>query len=149
MSHSIIEGQPNGPRLEVECLDGSKTRQSEAAACDVNNIVARFAKTGVMPTATAQGFYGDVSELTDYRAALDKVRAADAAFMQLPAEIRREFDNDPATFLDFMSDPANLETAREMGLVERAPEPSALSKAKAAKAAKEEPPAEPPPPKAA
>lgn len=125
MSMPIVEGRPNGPRLYVECLDKSLARESEKAASDVNNIVARFVKTGILPTATAQGFYGDVSELTDYREALEKVRSADAAFMQLPAEVRRRFDNDAATFLDFMSDPANLDEARKLGIV--APDPASSS----------------------
>lgn len=95
----------------------SKTRQSEAADADINVIMARYEKTGRLPLGDGRDpQYLDVSELGDYRTVLDQVRAAEAVFMQFPAKVRAEFDNDPAAFLDFVVDPANEEEVRKMGL---------------------------------
>lgn len=47
----------------------SKTDRSSGNDTDINNIVARFQRTGVMPPPTGEPHYGDVSslqgELTD------------------------------------------------------------------------------------
>lgn len=96
------------------------TRQSEADAVDVNQLMKRLERTGELPPPGA-AVYADVSEFGDFRSVQDQVNLANAQFMQLPAEIRRRFDNDTATFLDFVStaDKAALEAA---GLVQKAPE---------------------------
>lgn len=41
----------------------SMTHQSHAAAADINNIIARFDRTGELPRAKQQGAYGDVTAL--------------------------------------------------------------------------------------
>lgn len=109
-------------------LDGfgpTKTRQSEAAACDINNIMARYKKTGVIPVVDRPVLYQDVAEIGDFRSVLDRVDRANKMFMKLPAKVRAEFGNDVATFLDFTSDPANRDQMVEMGLIDvkAAPEP--------------------------
>ena len=42
--------------------------------------------------------------------------------MDLPAEIRATFDNNPATFLDYAQDPENNQALMDMGLIEPDPE---------------------------
>lgn len=106
---------PKSPRLEY---GPGRTRQSEAAACDINNIVERYHKTGVLPVVNRQMWFMDVSEVGDYRSALEQVERGEKAFMQLPPKVRARFMNDPAEFLDFTSDPANREEMVEMGLIE-------------------------------
>lgn len=107
----------------VDCVgageDGrSLTWQSEADACDINKIIARFDAGGLITHVNqAQPMYVDVSQVGDYRGALDQVKAVEAFFMGFPASIRATFDNDPAVFLDFMSDPANEDEARRRGLL--------------------------------
>ena len=41
---------------------------------------------------------------------------ADQAFMELPADVRLRFNNDAGSFVDFASDPDNLDEMRELGL---------------------------------
>ena len=40
-------------------------------------------------------------------------------FMALPSKVRREFDDDPGTFLDFANDPKNTDRMIELGLVKK------------------------------
>lgn len=95
-----------------------KTRQEDAEAADINVLMARYERTGVLPLGDGSaGQYIDLTSLPlDYREALDMVSAAGAAFAALPAAVRKEFDNDPAKFVDFASDPKNIDRMREFGL---------------------------------
>ncbi len=111
------------PKVILDCKDKTRTRQSEAAGCDINQIVSRFEKTGILPIDGREALYEDVSHITDYRDALDRVTMAEQAFKQLPAKVRSRFHNEPAAFLDFASDPTNRDEMREMGLLEPLEEP--------------------------
>lgn len=110
------------PVIDCQAAKDGKTRQADAEACDINVIMRRYEKTGMLPTmAQVEGYFADVSDMGDYRTALSVVREADGMFMALPAEVRRRFDNDPAAFVDFMADPANRDEAVKLGLVAAAP----------------------------
>lgn len=102
----------------------SLTKQAPASETDINQLLDRFSRTGVLPTgAPGAGMYGDFSQVTDYRQALQIVLEADAKFMELPAKLRSRFDNDPAKFLEFVENPANLKEMIKLGLAkERPPE---------------------------
>ena len=43
--------------------------------------------------------------------------------MEIPAIIRKRFDNDPYQFLEFMENPENIEEARQLGLAPMPEEP--------------------------
>ena len=107
-------------RVRVSQASGgkSKTLQSQAAACDINNIMSRYRQTGLVDHVNRfQGQYTDLTDVPDYHTSLNKVIAANEAFSQLPAELRRHFSDDPAEFLDFVSDPENASELIEMGLI--------------------------------
>lgn len=91
------------PRPKVVCGKG-RTKQSFKEQCDVNKIVEKFARTGLI-AHLAQGVprFMDVSELPDYRTALTQVKKAQLYFEDLPANVREVFDNDVARFVDWMS----------------------------------------------
>lgn len=101
----------------------SLTRQEFKNDCDLSLLLKRFARTpeGRAALQNVQGYaqnaqFYDVSNVPDYRSALDQVSAANAKFMALPAILRKRFDNDPANFLDFVLNPANLDECRALGL---------------------------------
>lgn len=105
----------------------SRTKQEFAAECDINNILKQFSRTGMLThvnAKAAQGMYMDLPDPVDFQAALAMSAQAHASFASLPSKLRDRFHNDPAEFLAFMSDPANLAEAQSLGLVERGP-PSA------------------------
>lgn len=107
----------------LSCSDESLTDESFKEECDINTIVRNFGLTGQLPDNIRTPLEGDFTEVVDYQTALNMVIAADAAFMELPSEVRERFANDPAKFVAFASDPANLEECRKMGLADplRAP----------------------------
>ncbi|AXH75864.1 MAG: internal scaffolding protein [Microviridae sp.] len=95
----------------------SLTRQEFAEECDINVIMARYERTGQLPANVSEPMYVDMTSMPpDFRTAMDMMLDADKAFMTLPARVRREFDNDAKEFVDFASNPDNLEQMREWGL---------------------------------
>ena len=105
----------------LECLDPSLAQQHARDESDINTIVKRFGLTGELPSGVRMPQYGDFTEATDYHSAMNAVIAADAAFMQLPADIRTRFNNDAGAFVDFCSDENNRAEAEKLGLVPAAP----------------------------
>lgn len=97
--------------------EDSMTQQNDAKDCDINVIMQRYKVTGQIPLPTMPPRFGDFSEVTDYRTAIHQVMSAKDTFNKLPAKIRARFSNNPALFLDFFKDPANLDEAVKLGLV--------------------------------
>ncbi len=106
------------PPVILTGFEKTRTRQSEAKATDINEIMARYERTGVLPVSNRQAFFADVSKMGDYREAIEQVRMAEDAFMRVEAKVRERFGNDPAQFLDFVSDPGNRAEMVELGLIE-------------------------------
>lgn len=97
------------------------TQQHMKAECEINNILRQYDKTGLIThvnRAVAQ--YGDFSEVNEYQESLNRVIAAQTAFMELPSDVRKRFGNDPGAFFEFATDPSNGEAMIEMGLAEPA-----------------------------
>ncbi|QCQ84826.1 internal scaffolding protein [Blackfly microvirus SF02] len=106
----------------------SRTRQEFAEECDVNTIMKRYETTGTIShfnDGTPQ--YLDLTEVPqDLLGALEFLKEAEAAFMRLPAHVRREFDNSAPRFVEFAEDGANLDKLREWGLAPPAELPDAV-----------------------
>lgn len=113
----------NRLRVQKFFYKPSCTKQSFAGEADINNLVRKFKQNPDLIAAYSQNaqkaFYGDFDELPDYREALHIVMRANEGFDALPSEIRKRFDNDPSQLLDFLEDPANLEEATKLGLVDK------------------------------
>ena len=113
-------------RSRVKFAKKGRTKQSFAKECDINNIIAKYQRTGAIEHFSRHApRYGDVSPQT-FHQAMNIVTESTSMFEELPANIRARFDNDPAEFLGFVQDPANQEEMVELGLVESAPEPVEL-----------------------
>lgn len=106
----------------LRCVSPSRTVQEQRDEADINTIVRMFGVTGRLPAAVRPPTYGDFSGAGDYQTALGLIEAADAAFMTLPATVRSTFQNDPAAFVAFCDDPANVPQLREWGMALPAPQ---------------------------
>jgi phage internal scaffolding protein len=107
----------------LSCPEPTRTQQQFKKETDINEILRRFGKTGVVPQSIRPPTYGDFTGVDNYQDAANAIIQAQVAFDELPSSIRREFDNNPALFVDYCSDPANLPNLRKMGLApERNPE---------------------------
>ncbi len=120
-----------GKRVSFETTGPSLAKQSFKKECDINNIMNKYKKTGVIThLATPSGKYGDFSQATDYQTSLNTVMYAQTLFNELNSDIRAKFNNDPSQFLEYAENPDNLEGMIEMGLAE-APKPAETATATA------------------
>jgi len=97
--------------------ESDRTQQDFADECDINSIMARYQKTGVLDfTSRFEPQYGDATG-HDFQAAMDTVVKANEMFANLPSNIRDRFLNSPSHFLDFINDENNAAEAAKMGLL--------------------------------
>lgn len=97
----------------------TRTKQAFKDECDVNIILSKYQKSGILPYMRAGGSYGDFSQVSDYQTALNTINQAEEAFRSLPSKLRARLHNDPAEFLQFVQDPANEEELIKYGLASR------------------------------
>jgi len=100
----------------------SMAHQSFKRECDINHIMAKYQKTGLADhVAIHQGDYGDLTDVPTYHDAMNKIISANESFSTLPSSIRKKFNNNPAEFLDFVSNSENREEMQNMGLIPKPP----------------------------
>lgn len=97
----------------------SRAKQSFAAECDINNILKKYVKTGLLPIVAKSPSFDDFSDVVDYQSAMNVVLSAQGAFAELPSKVRARFGNDPANFMSFMANPDNADEAISLGLATR------------------------------
>lgn len=108
-----------GPKMKqvFECVGPSLARQDMKDECDINHIMAKYRKTGlVQHVAMHQGQYGEFAAI-DYHEAMNAVVEADEMFQTVPSEIRAKFNNDPGAFLEYVTNAHNEDGMRELGLL--------------------------------
>lgn len=107
---------------ETTIEGASKTHQSFSKDADINYIMSRYAKTGVLVDPLRvdlgrQPRFGDFSDIGDFTSVVNRITAAQNDFMTLPAATRAKFKNDVALCLEFVADPKNLVEAVGLGLL--------------------------------
>lgn len=105
------------PRIRVLSPEGHTPAQQQFKEdCDVNTIMNRFHKTGLVDHVSQyQPNYGFASAQT-YHESMNVITKAQSMFNDLPSKVRNEFSNDPQAFLEFVQDPKNYEKAKELGI---------------------------------
>jgi len=106
-------------RVVSPIVGPSRTKQQFRDATDINLIMETYEKTGVLTSINAnEPQYGFVPNI-DFQEALDTVNQAQETFMQLSADTRKRFNNNPSELITFMQNPENLEEAYDLGLAIR------------------------------
>lgn len=104
--------------VQLEFKFPSMTEQFHRDDCDVNVILKRYMKTGVLPTSQKTPVFGDFSGTPqDYASAVQLLDDARERFASLPSSIRERFGNDPLQLLQFLDDPSNAGEAVKLGLL--------------------------------
>jgi len=105
-------------RVRIKFPAQGRTKQAFKKDCDINNIMAKYVKTGVITHGrTAKPEYG-FAPATDFHTAMNLITEAEQQFEGLPSKLRLRFKNDPAEFLSFCEDPNNRSEAALLGLLE-------------------------------
>lgn len=114
-------------KVGLDCSgDDLITEQSHAAEVNINAIVKKhgidlIAKTNALLSPTFR--FDDVTG-NDFTEAMNILSKAQNTFDSMPSQIRKEFDNNPAKFLDFVQNPDNADKMVDMGLA-HPPQPPA------------------------
>lgn len=99
----------------------SMTKQSFKDECDINKLMDKYQKTGLLTHVNNnKAHYGEF-EATDFTTAMQTIAEGQSMFAELPSATRKYFDNDPAKFMAFTSNPDNIDKMVELGLAERSP----------------------------
>lgn len=111
----------------------SKTHQSFAKDADINNIMGKYAKTGILvdPLNVDLGRtarFGDFSDLNDFGHLVNRIKQAQEDFLTLPAVVRHKFNNDVENALAFIADPNNLVECCDLGLLPESMRPKPVLK---------------------
>lgn len=101
-----------GTEQPKEYTDG-RTKQSFKQDTDINYLLHKHARLGTISHLEKyQGQYGDFAAF-DFHEASNQIALATTMFEQLPAEVKNEFDHDPAAFFEFVNDPENKDDLAE------------------------------------
>lgn len=106
-----------------------RTKQEFKKDTDMNLIVSRYRKTGVLPQGVMQGAkrYGDFSQIPDFTEMCARVDAARSMFLALPSKVRRALDHDPENLLKAVQSKEGVEFLIANGLGRRHAEQIAAS----------------------
>lgn len=112
-----------GYKSMIDCSKlPSRTKQSFKDECDVNNIMKRYQRDGVIAHRNEfEGNYGDFMTSEDYHSAMTQIAKAQQMFEALPSTIRNRFNNDPSEYLEFVHDENNKDEMIKLGLMKRPP----------------------------
>lgn len=99
----------------------SLTKQDQAKDADINILMGKYLKHGILPMERGPGIYTDTTALPNYGEAMQIIVEADAKFQSLDPKLRNRFMNDPQELLNFIDDPANKEEAQKLGILKTPP----------------------------
>jgi len=100
---------------------GSRTKQSFRDECDINTLMRRYERSGVLPNGVGNARYGDFSAVGDFMEAQNLILRSQAQFRALPSRVRDRFRNDAGEFLRFVNDKRNYDEAKALGLLKEEP----------------------------
>lgn len=106
----------------IDCSnDPVITEQSHKEEVDINNIVKRHGMDLIAQVAAMQSPLFTFDELphNDFQEAMNIIAKAQNSFDSMPSALRKQFDNNPGKFLDFVQNPDNADKLVEMGLAQR------------------------------
>lgn len=103
-------------RVTVDCKEPTRTVQDFKESCDINYIMEKYQRDGIMSMMTRDPQVGDFSNFKDYHSSLNIIIDAEEQFQEIPANIRERFNNDPEEFYNFAVDPENIDELRNLGL---------------------------------
>jgi len=114
----IVKPFASKKRVRVEIVGESLAKQSMRDECDINQIMAKYQKTGAVSHLNKHGADYGFASGEDFSESMRVITAAQGMFDDLPSSVRTRFGNDPALFLDFVQDEENVDEMVKLGLAE-------------------------------
>ena len=99
----------------------SITQQNFKKEQDINTIMKRYIKTGILgdplSIRNANPKFGNFDNVADFHTQMNRLTELQTEFNELNSEVRNRFNNDPAELVEFLADPKNEDEARELGFL--------------------------------
>jgi Chlamydia-phage Chp2 scaffold (Chlamy_scaf). len=120
----------------------TRTQQQFGRESDINEIVKRAIATGdtAIFTPDQRAEFYDCSSFDDYQSSVNFLNDINDDFYSLPADVRREFADNPSKYIAFVVNPDNFARCVELGIFQG----SGKEQTPASANAPEQPPAGPP-----
>lgn len=100
------------------------TKQSFKDECNINKIMDKFQRTGIISHYASHGPQYMEIEPGDFLDAQLVIAKANTMFEELPSSVRKRFHNNPEHFLEFVQNPSNQEEMVQMGLASHIDQPT-------------------------
>lgn len=104
------------PQVKSKPVGVSLTKQQFKDDADINVIVKKYLKSGSDPRfiEKRQPMYGDFAKSIDLGEAYKAIDKAEADFLEVPAEVREEFGNDPQQFFEVFQSQEKFEKNKDI-----------------------------------
>lgn len=106
------------PRVSITFTGNGRTKQSFKDECDINNLMAKYLKTGRMEHVNQALPRFECVSGHDFQSAQNLIAEAASMFEDIPSKVRNRFGNDPGKLLDWVHDPRNAKEAASLGFLD-------------------------------
>jgi phage internal scaffolding protein len=103
-------------RVQISFPKIGRTKQAHKKESDINYIMAKYQKTGLMTNLKNNMPNYGFATSNDFHTSMNIITKAQSMFDELPSTIRNKFENKPEKFLEFVGDQDNLPEMIELGL---------------------------------
>jgi len=95
----------------------SLTEQHHGETVKIHNILRQYQNTGfVSHTSKHEPMYADMVDAPNFYEAQCILAQTSSMFQEVPAKLRKQFDNDPGKYLEFIQNPENKAEMEELGI---------------------------------
>ncbi len=106
--------QLNGKQPTKKYTKHGKTVQSQKEECDINRLLERSARSGAAShLQTYENQYGNF-EGYDFEKNVNIIAEGQTIFERLPAEVKREFNQSPQEFFEYVTNEENKDRLPEL-----------------------------------
>jgi len=113
------KGNPIRKSVVLVCPEEeNRTEQHHKDEVNINNIVKRHGHELIAKTAALQQFKYDDVVGNDFQETMNIIIKAQDSFQSVPSDIRKQFNNNPAEFMDYIHNPENKEQLVAWGMME-------------------------------
>lgn len=121
MEIKIVRPYDAKPRVQLEFPEGeSGAKQQFKDECDINIIMTRYEKQGVLTHVNNKIPSFTVADGESFTEIMQKLSAAKEYFESLPSAIRNRFGNSVEQFVDAANNPEYAEQLKDLGFVDPA-----------------------------
>jgi phage internal scaffolding protein len=104
-------------RVTFETEGESLTEQQFAEESQILNKIRKYDSQGFFDTINRNpAQYNDFTQVRDLADAIDQIEEAREAFLTIPSDVRKKFNNSPSEFFEFASKENNYDELVKLGL---------------------------------